>query len=258
MSATPAIPHFYTRKQVADIVGVNVTTISRWEKKGLVTCSQRFNGMFLYTENDLEAIKKVASTTLHVEVPEELKCTICHQRQARKNSTVCSRCSFKKVRESLRDTLPNMPITNREYSKQIEHATDCSMNTDGVECTCGAGLEEVDIEDANNRTTETIMPGVDQYTRAQVSEMIGVSPSTIFRWEAKGATPLPMRLASNNQYVYTEEILHKICDYAEQMLLVEKKTPIERAARMSSKNAGKAERAVATAMKNLGGRGSIL
>ena len=239
--ATPTLPIrdsnpvFYTRKQVAQIIGVDHSTISRWETKGLIT-SQRYNGMCLYTESDLQKIKEVAEKINTPDVDSALLCTICNHRRARQGTTICSRCSFKKVRESLRDTLPGMSVTNQ--TQDLEEG------------------EEQQIEDPNNRVTEVIAPGQHQYTRKQVADMIGVSPTTISRWEAKGATPLPRRLAHNNQYVYTDDLVHQILDYAEKQLQVQR-TPIERAARRSARSFGKAERAVATRIKSIGGRGLL-
>lgn len=212
------IPTLYTRKQVADLVGVDHSTISRWQKKGYIT-GQKYNGMTLYTEQELQTIKEVAIRQQSPLYDESLLCTICRRRKARHNSGVCSRCSVTEFKESLRSTLPEITTTN-----------------------------QLDL------FLEPLPSGTKYYSRGEIADLLGISRSTIARWEEKGVTPLPTVIA--NQYVYTEEIFHKIVDYAEQQLS-QQRSPVERAAKLSSKSFGKAERAVATRIRSIGGRGIL-
>jgi DNA-binding transcriptional MerR regulator len=220
MADTPipinAAPNLYTRKQVAELAGVDHSTISRWEKKGIITSATRYNGMSLYTEEELQRIKEVAIAHQQPAYDESELCSICKRRKARRNSSICSRCSINRFKESLRDTLPQNEFIGSD--------------------------------------TTVLQAGQKYYSRNEVANLLGVSHSTIARWEAKGATPKPD--IYNNQYVYTEEIFHKIVDYAEQQV-TQQRTPVERAAKLSSKNFGRAERAVATRIRSIGGRGIL-
>lgn len=227
MNSVIPIPTLYTRKQVADIIGVNHSTISRWQKKGLIT-GQKYNGMTLYTEDELTVVKEVALKQQSPSYDESELCTICHRRKARRNSGVCSRCSISEFKEGLRSTLPDSLTTNDEG---IESSLDYDQDVNIIN-----------------------LVGQKYYTRGAVANLLGISRSTLARWEEKGATPLPLSI--NNQYVYTEEIFHKIVDYAEQQVS-QQRSPIERAAKLSGKSFGKAERAVATRIRSIGGRGIL-
>lgn len=224
---------YLTRKQVAFLIGVDHSTISRWEKKGLIPVAQRFNGMCLYTPEEIEQIREVS--VQQQALPEgAVLCSICNQRQARRNSVNCSRCSVSRLKQELRSTLPMEPDPNQ-----------MNLFVEPIE----------EIEDAANPITQIIQPGEKQYTRNYIAQAIGVSPSSIARWEKKGATPMPFRLPDLT-YIYTEEIFHKIIDYAE-LQKQHQRSPIERAAKLSSKSFGRAERAVARTIRNFGGRGVL-
>ena len=216
-------PKFYSRREVANIIGVDHSTISRWEKKGLITPAQRFNGMCLYTDVELEQIKIIAKQLTEVD-PNVNLCSICDKRQARRNSTVCSRCSVKKLKESLRSELPGMDLISSDSAENSISNLDTT--------------EEIQLQ-----------PGVKYYHRGEIAELLNIAPSTIARWEEKGATPKPFK--SFNQYIYTEEIFNKIVDYAEKQVALQR-SPLERAARLSSKSFGKADRAIAARIRGIG------
>jgi hypothetical protein len=109
-------------------------------------------------------------------------------------------------------------------------------------------------------------PQGSHYTRKQVSQMVGVSPTTIIRWERKGVIPLPKRFAHNNQLIYTDEIITAIKEYASQIIVTQyvplpPKTPQELAARGTTtrktfKINKKLERAVAQRVSVTGFRGA--
>src|SRR5208282_5571183 len=54
------------------------------------------------------------------------------------------------------------------------------------------------------------------YNRRQVSKMLGVSQTSILRWEKKGKVPQPYKLAHSGQCVYTDENVEILRKYMTQ------------------------------------------
>jgi MerR HTH family regulatory protein len=219
-------------------------------------------------------------------------CANCKRRVCRRGSPLCSRCTYKGIQTQLRDTLPGaikLDDVERKLDGQktiAEEATDEVMqnflygegSSDPEHKIEFDGLLQPEGDPELKRTTDDVYtndegtessvvytPG-SHYTRKQVSQMVGVSPTTIIRWERKGATPLPKRFAHNNQLIYTDEIVAAIKEYASQIIVTQyvplpPKTPQELAARGTTtrktfKINKKLERAVAQRVSVTGFRGA--
>jgi MerR-like DNA binding protein len=174
-------------------------------------------------------------------------------RLARRGSTLCSRCTYKAVQNQLRDTLPGMRVEEEqvedEVGEEVVERTIVQPSVSVLECDevdeesedvdyasakealrkfseeqegLQEGVQEEEeieeIEEVEEIVEQEEIPQGSHYTRKQVSRMVGVSPTTICRWEAKGATPLPKRFAHNNQLIYTDEIVAAIKEYANQVV----------------------------------------
>lgn len=54
-------------------------------------------------------------------------------------------------------------------------------------------------------------------TREQIAERVGVTPTTIYRWEKRGISPVtPIRLMRTNQLRYPEEAVAKLLAFKEE------------------------------------------
>lgn len=277
----PELPKLYTRSEISDLVGMDHSTISRWEKKGKITPSQKINGTSFYTEDQYLEIKKLWQEKPSIEAA--VICSSCNRRRARAGSTLCSRCSFHQLESNLRDTLPGM-VNERSTNGNTTDSTD-SSDTAVVEepqfCpACGSddpaekrqvlsGPEEFPIavectNDWHNQESSSVTldlaPGTKTYTRREVSEIFDISPSTISRWERKGKIPLPIRVVHSNQYIYTDKHIEEIKKYIELVDLFQSTpaTPLSQAGKtMTSKSISRRlERAVASRIRF--GRGNLL
>lgn len=128
-------------------------------------------------------------------------CTSCKRRAAREGSTLCSRCSYSKQETSLRDTLPGLKPPTGTVEAGIA-AVAMTMNSSQLPSKLLYSKEEI-IPDSSLK----------QYTRQQVCKIIGVAPNTLSRWEKRGKTPAPMKVAHSGQYVYSQELLDHLKAY---------------------------------------------
>jgi DNA-binding XRE family transcriptional regulator len=120
---------------------------------------------------------------------ERTVCISCKHRLARVNSPYCSRCTSEGLTNQLRDTLPNVikPVLKIE-----------------VLSTPFTPIEKVYHKPANGKK-DAPPQNSESYTRSQAARIIGVSSTTLMRWERRGHIPQPMRVARNNECVYTGE-----------------------------------------------------
>jgi transcriptional regulator with XRE-family HTH domain len=148
-------------------------------------------------KKEAEAPKVVVQTSVE-KLP---RCITGCGRQARRGSDYCSRCSATKMVENLRDRLPGLPTDVIEQRVDEQEIEDVQEPTP----------DNRDASDPGN----SIPPNVHgtRYTRAQIAEIVGVSCTTLNRWEKKGRTPQPIRTTHNNQVLYTEEMLKAIIEY---------------------------------------------
>lgn len=274
----------YTRSNVCDALGMNHSTLARWEQKGLIEPAQRINGMCVYTEQMFEKIKTVWENSSRNVAPEEL-CQNCKTRKARRGSTLCSRCSYSSVEHNLRSTLPGMVQDEpRTGSTAVDGSNDLPLPPEGDEVEacpkCGSddpfvrnqlrsGPDDFPIvldcdndwhqKNINLQTGITyaqlhaFLPGFSYYTRRQVCDLVGISLTTISRWEAKKNTPLPFQLINTRQLYYTEEHIRQIKEYAAVAQQLRTASPIVQAAKsISSKTFSRAsEKAVAIKLRGV-------
>lgn len=157
------------------------------------------------------------------------KCSTGCGRYARKGSTLCSRCSFKQQEADLRDTLPglNPPTGSAEAATAAHeilaenHGLDPGVLYARV---IPAHVRVIPAHESEKRPYKAYLDGeqipsssIKQYTRKQVSREIGVAVNTISRWEKKGKTPAPLKIAHSGQYVYTQEHLDWLKAYVSRM-----------------------------------------
>lgn len=66
---------YYTRQQVADLIGRSKDTVRRWHIKGIYEASEarEISGVyvFLYTPEDVLAMRRIAKKTKRVRKPKE-------------------------------------------------------------------------------------------------------------------------------------------------------------------------------------------
>lgn len=274
----------YTRAQVCEILGMNHSTLARWEQKKLISEAQRINNMCVYSEEQLQEIKQVWEASTR-NIKQEEVCSSCHRRKARKNSTLCSRCSYTQLETQLRSTLPGMVKDVSSDSSvsgvssvldgQEEPETCPSCGSDDpfdkkdiksgpeefpIVLTCTDDWHRRNMHVSSGNIISGLEPGKKYYNRRQLAEILQVSPTTICRWEQRGHIPPSLRVVHNNQAMYTEEHLTKAQEYKN---LVEqlKSSPVAQAAKsVSSKTFSKlAEKTVAVKL-SAGGfrRGTLL
>lgn len=224
---------FYTRAQVCEELGVNASTICRWEQKGLIPEAEKISGVCIYSADVFEKIKEVWAKSAR-NFSEEEACVVCKTRKARRGSTVCSRCSYSKLGASLRSTLPGMikdevpaspssTLTDTSSEEVILNCPNCGSDDPADRRLVKTGPEEFPISlpcenEWHNQQARVTTSQLDltkaYYTRRAIADSVGVSPTTICRWEAKGAIPPPLKSPHDNRLYYTEEHLAKAKEYA--------------------------------------------
>lgn len=230
-------------------------------------------------------------------IPEgRVLCSVCSRRLARKNSTVCSRCGLGDLESKLRDTLPGLESTSKHdftlpgvksvpnqtwahpetgefvsigpapegaFVKKVTWREVPLTDEEKVEQTL-AKLDKKEPARKYQLEVQTVIPVPSSteptYNRRQVAKMLGVSQTSILRWEKKGKIPQPVRLAHNGQCLYTDENVRIIREYmaqtyvAPQQVLNEEQKK-EKQLKVFSKKASKlnlsrrAEKAVAARIK---------
>ena len=188
-------------------------------KKNLAELQQQMR------ERQLNVDKNVPLPT--EEVSNQPLCAHCKRRVCRAGSALCSRCTGKGIVQELRDTLPglevkreilplretrnvtgpvNPPVSDTNVGNVYQHPTSATTFI-GVDL--GAGKDK------------TAITRVTYYTRREVSELVGVSPTSICRWEQKGKVLPPLRIAHSGQLLYTQEHIDKIKEYMSQIVIVQ-------------------------------------
>ena len=189
--------------------------------------------MRLRNLREQEAQKFLAVDQINIVNEKRQVCSSCNRRIARRGSILCSRCTAKGMENNLRSTLPGMEIEKLDEFVPVEQ-------------------EQVDIEGKT-------------YTRREVAQIVGVSPTSIIRWERKGVVPFPIKIAHSNKCVYTEDNLNAIKAYKEQVIHTQyvpadPKSPQELAAKQVSQKTFKInkrlERVVSRAITSSSYRGT--
>lgn len=178
--------------------------------------------------------------------PSKPKCTATGcTRFARKNSILCSRCTIKSVEANLRDTLPglemesglkvefspagNLPLEDfkLDYNKRVDTAIVTST------------LSKEQALDLLTIKNQVHSESKGYYTRKQVAQLLGVSPTSICRWEIKGKTPPPKRQVYNNQLVYTEAHVQLLKEFMTQQVTIDLVPAPERQRAQAAKGVAK-------------------
>ncbi len=113
-------------------------------------------------------------------------CICCNRRVARLGDVFCSRCSVRKLQTKLQNKLPDgsLPVEPEPRPPSDVH------------------LDQVaDLPSDPNQAT---------YNRREVGRLVGISPTTIMRWERKGYVSPPKRYLHSQQCYYTQEQIDEI------------------------------------------------
>ena len=132
-------------------------------------------------------------------------CSICNRRVVRKGSNRCSRCTLTNQFSSLRSTLPGAI-----EQKQPVYAppTDPPPPMESIQ-----------------------LPEGRTYNRKEVSLILGVSQTSIMRWERKGKTRMPLQHVASGKIIYTEEHLQELRTFMTQVQQIQQQAqPSEPAA----------------------------
>lgn len=167
-------------------------------------------------------------------------CSNCKRRVCRKGTALCSRCTIGNVELGLRDTLPGLPTndasnnlssTNNSDIVSLDTSTSNSIGAETRETNSGVSenprtsgedqwtkstsmAEDSSFVSAGQLNLPSFPANTKYYSRKQVSQIIGVSVTSIHRWEAKGKTPQPLQAARGGPKLYTEEHLALLKDFA--------------------------------------------
>jgi MerR-like DNA binding protein len=142
------------------------------------------------------------------------KCIFCKRRWARLGQVYCSRCSGKDHVNNLRDVLPGLLVPPQD---ELEGITRPDRSISVVHVPIKEVKLEIDMPTLEVESeTITSLDGQKVYTRKQASKMVGVSSTTLCRWENKGKIPQPRRLVHSKQVLYTEELIAIAKEYMSQ------------------------------------------
>ena len=115
-----------------------------------------------------------------------------------------------------------------------------------------------------NEPQVLIDPNQKYYTRKEVSNILGVSPTSICRWEQKGKTPPPIKIVRTGQLLYSEEHLQKMKEFMNTIVIVQHQprpeTPQNQqqdAAKFVAKKTFKLNRSIEKAVSIQLGRGGL-
>lgn len=259
----------YTRRDIQDMLGIDHSVLSRWEKRGWIDESVKMSGIAVYTEEQFQKIKQIREQKEGYKTNRGKCSTPGCSRYAREGSTLCSRCSFRQLETNLRDTLPGMERLNdsednsgssntdiTEQSQEIEECPNCHSDDPQEKLTVTTGTPEFPItlpctniwhdQGVHNEPFANIPPGSKTYTRRELSDLFDVSPSTIGRWESRGVIPKPYKTIHSNHLVYLDDHVEAIKKY---VALIEQHTsPLTQAGRMIGRKSFNkiAERTVAS------------
>lgn len=189
------------------------------------------------------------------------KCIACKRRYARQGQAYCSRCTATDFTNDLRDVLPGaitaaMDTLKCDTPELREQYRTGTLPPSIIVFEAPPVREEPQgfISSESQIDLKTVT-----YTRSQASEIIGVSPTTLLRWEKKGRIPMPARLVHTNHVLYTEEIIKAAVEYKNQQYVAPTTSSdtIQNPHVFNPKNiklSRKIERTVANRMGNLGRR----
>lgn len=182
-------------------------------------------------------------------------CISCKHRVARIGEVFCSRCTGKGLQNDLRSTLPPsmLPVpkvTTFSTGDQNESGSN-NNNTKFVESRSDSSSE-------SNLTSNQ----ESNYTRSQVADILGISPTTLCRWERKGKIPQPKRIAHSNQCIYSQTLFEIAKEYMSKEYIpppvavdpANPSTRLQMASKKSVKINKRAESAVASRIGNFGRR----
>lgn len=181
-----------------------------------------FDGLSKKQEEMRLRIQRQKERKLHPSLPPEEKllvvpegrtvCINCRQRLARIGQVLCSRCTGEGLQQNLRSTLPGLPIIT-EVKEKVDHGSTFTSDI-------STSIRKIRSEPIPPPPSPPLLPSLSNgdvtYSRAQVCRMLGISGTTLSRWERKGKTPQPKRIVHNNQTVYTDSIITAIREYMSQ------------------------------------------
>lgn len=201
-------------------------------------------------------------------------CSHCQRRVCRRGSTLCSRCTGKTIQQELRSVLPGMEVKKEELPlRQTNWKAKRAPNSDyiyaGVQEGMRAATSTPEYVDQEHTGSFALTPGVKVYTRREVATLLGVSPTSICRWEQKGKTPPPVKIVRTGQLIYTEEHLTKLKEFMSQVVIVHHEPKLvstegqqEVAAKITTKKVFKLhkgiERVVASRLGRMSGLGKLI
>lgn len=137
-------------------------------------------------------------------------CIACNRRWARLGQPYCSRCSGVELQRRLRDVLPGTITT-------IPPTSIAGPITYTIPNVPASSIPQYIPQPVSNENGENAAEKPDsskkQYSRREVCAQLGISQTTLSRWEAKGKTPMPRRLVHNQQCIYTDELIAQIKEY---------------------------------------------
>lgn len=169
----------------------------------------------LRPKEDTKEISLLLPQPLNGEEPRTV-CISCNRRVARQGSVFCSRCSGKELQNNLRDTLPGMPVERQDSPKVEKMETFSTGDPDESNVDLHSDEDNSDAPLVLSPDAIELQPGQKTYTRSQVAELLGISCTTLCRWERKGRIPQPLRMLHNKQCIYTDEIIQAAREYLNQ------------------------------------------
>lgn len=183
-------------------------------------------------DNNLEELQSVMKENANpseqiVGAPRAIRtvCVSCNRRVARLNDVFCSRCSTKSLMQQNRDSVEGLV----DDAKPIEDSSIISDNMDSA----NFNSNPYPPPSTPPPAPLEVLANQEQFSRRDVSKIIGVSSTTIGRWEAKGLIPAAKRFAFSNQCLYTKDQVEQIKQFKKQMYAIrEANTPAEHVERI--------------------------
>lgn len=219
--------------------------------------------------NNSPALHPVVNNTpvLHHSVSQVVNkplCSHCKRRVCRKGSALCSRCTGTGIQTELRDALPGMEVQKHEVIKfPVVEVTSVEVNGQQIPNE-NLEFDNISQQDATVDYIASLDPTGKYYTRRQVAQILGVSTTSICRWEQKGKTPQPMKVVRTGQLFYSEEHLEKLKEFMNTVVIVQHQprpeTPENQqhdAAKFVAKKTFKLNRGIEKAVSLQLGRGGL-
>ena len=205
---------------------------------------------------DLQQVMQEKGVVLEKPAVIRTVCIGCNRRVARINDVFCSRCSTKTLIQKNRDVIEENVVEAKPAGYMPPPSTPPPNMPPGYMPPPASPPPDA----------LQVLSGVEQFSRRDVAKLIGVSPTSISRWEAKGLIPAAKRFAFSNQCLYTREQVEQIRAFKEQQYVVrDAGKPAERIERVKLNprlRAGSAskslEKLVARQMSGMGGRSGLI